>query len=233
MPPAQLACFRAELEPVQLVVKDVLIEQDAAVTGIYFVESGTVSMIAGLEDGSRIEVGLVGPEGIVGLPLLLGGGTAAVEAMVQSEGTALRLSAPSLRAALAEAPALLHLLLRYADAFMAQVAQSAACNGRHHLEQRLARWLLMTHDRVERDQFVMTQEFMSTMLGVRRPGVTLAMGTLQRAGLVRHGGGKLTVLDRPGLEAASCGCYAAGRRHFDWLDRVLERADAPVAAKAL
>ena len=129
----------------------------------------------------RIEVGLVGPEGMVGLPVLLGAETSTLEAMVQVDGVALRLSAAAFRAALTALPTLLGLLLRYVDAFHSQVTQSAACNGRHQIEQRLARWLLMTHDRVEGDSFQMTQEFMAAMLGVRRPGVTLAMSALQRA----------------------------------------------------
>jgi CRP-like cAMP-binding protein len=137
-------------------------------------------------DGVRIEVGLVGPEGMVGLPVLLGAETSTLEAMVQVDGVALRLSAAAFRAALTALPTLLGLLLRYVDAFHSQVTQSAACNGRHQIEQRLARWLLMTHDRVEGDSFQMTQEFMAAMLGVRRPGVTLAMSALQRAGLVQH-----------------------------------------------
>ncbi len=224
LPPAELARFRNWLEPVRLTVKDVLIQPDAEVENLFFVERGTVSMIATLKDGSRVEVGLVGPEGLVGLPLVLGCGNSAIEAMVQSEGLALRLPAARLRVALAEAPALQGLLLRYVDSFSAQVAQTAACNARHQIEQRLARWLLMTNDRVEDDKFVMTQEFMSTMLGVRRPGVTEAIGALRRAGLIEHKSGTLTVLDRAGLEAASCDCYAAVRDRFEWL--YPERAEA-------
>ena len=130
---------------------------------------------------------------------------------------AMRMPAAAFRAALARMPAFLSLLLRYVDAFHVQVSHSAACNSRHHIEQRLARWLLMTHDRVAADSFHMTQEFMSTMLGVRRPGVTLAMGALQRAGLVQHDKGAARVLDRPDLEAASCECYGIVQQRFDWL----------------
>ena len=217
LPPAELDRLWPRLEPVELPLKSVLLMPDVPVESLHFVEAGTVSMIAMLEDGMQIEVGLVGPEGLAGLPLLLGAGTSALEGMVQVRGTALRLPAAALRAALAEAPGLLPLLLRYVDAFHFQVAQSAACNGRHHIEQRLARWLLMTHDRVGGDSFFMTQEFMSTMLGVRRPGVTLAIGALQRAGLVGHEKSHVRMLDRPGLEAASCECYEFVRRRFDWL----------------
>lgn len=217
LPPAELEQLRPRLEPVELPLKSVLLMPDVLVESLHFVEAGTISMIATLEDGTQIEVGLVGPEGVAGLPLLLGAGTSALEGMVQVRGTALRLPAAALRAALVEVPSLLPLLLRYVDAFHFQVAQSAACNGRHHIEQRLARWLLMTHDRVGEDSFFMTQEFMSTMLGVRRPGVTLAIGALQRAGLVQHERSHVRMIDRPGLEAASCECHELVRRRFDWL----------------
>ena len=217
LPLADLERLCPRLEPVELSVKTLLLEPGAAVESVYFVETGTVSMIATLEDGVRIEVGLVGPEGLVGVSLLLGAPTAPLEAIVQVGGTALRMPAAAFRAALAGMPAFLSLLLRYVDAFHVQVSHSAACNSRHHIEQRLARWLLMTHDRVGEDSFLMTQEFMSIMLGVRRPGVTLAIGALQRAGLVRHEKSHVRMIDRPGLEAACCECYELVRRRFDWL----------------
>lgn len=217
LPPADLERLWPRLELVELSLKAVLLTPGAAVDSVHFVETGTVSMIATLGDGTQIEVGLVGPEGMTGLPLLLGASTSPLEGMVQVNGAALRLPAAAFRAALAEMPAFLALLLRYVDAFHFQVAQSAACNSRHQIEQRLARWLLMTHDRVEGDSFSMTQEFMSTMLGVQRPGVTLAIGALQRAGLVQHHRGNMRVLDRPGLEAAACECYETVRKRFDWL----------------
>lgn len=217
LPQADLERLWPRLEAVTLQVKSMLLTPETEVDSVHFVEVGTVSMLALLEEGIPIEVGLVGPEGMIGLPLLLGAPTSPLEGMVQVSGVALRLSAAAFRATLAETPALLALLLRYVDAFHVQVAQSAACNGRHHIEQRLARWLLMTHDRVEGDSFMITQEFMSTMLGVRRPGVTLAVGALQRAGVVRHDRGIAQVLDRPGLEAASCECYGVVRSRYDWL----------------
>jgi CRP-like cAMP-binding protein len=217
LPPTELGRLWPRLERVELLAKAVVLMQDGPVESVHFPETGNVSMITTLEDGTRIEVGMVGPEGMVGLPLLLGSETSALEGMVQVEGWALRMPAAAFRTALAEVPTLLRLLLRYVDAFHTQVAQSAACNGRHQIEQRLARWLLMTHDRVEGDSFIMTQEFMSTLLGVTRPGVTLAIGALQRAGLVQHGRGRLRVLDRPGLEAAACECYEIVQRRFAWL----------------
>ena len=217
LPAEELEHILPRLEPVDLTIKALLMVPDREVESVHFVETGTISMISTLEDGTRIEVGMVGFEGMVGLPVLLGSGSSPWEGMVQIEGRALRLSAPAFRTALAELPSLMRVLLRYTDAVQAQVAQSAACNARHPIEQRLARWTLTTHDRVRTDSFVMTQEFMSTMLGVRRPGVTLAIGALQRAGLVKHERGTLHILDRPGLEAASCECHAIVRRRFAWL----------------
>lgn len=223
LPAEELQRFSARLEPVKLSIKNVLFGNGAPVTAVYFVEAGVVSLITLLEDGTRIEVGIAGVEGIVGLPLLLGAETSPVEAMVQVEGEALRLPAAGFRQALAEAPSLMGLLLRYVDSFGVQVSQTAACNSRHQIEQRLARWLLMTRDRLDTDSFQMTQEFMSTLLGVRRPGVTLALGALQRAGLVRHQRGVVELLDPAGLEAAACECHGVVSQRFAWLGLPVHR----------
>ena len=217
LPSTDLERLWPQLEPVKLSTKSVLLAMDMVVGSAYFIETGVVSMIAVMADGAQVEVGLVGPEGMVGLSLLLGTSTSPLEGLAQVGGTALRLPAAAFRAALAEMPSFLDLLLRYVDTFLFQVAQTAACNGRHRIEQRLARWLLMMHDRVEGDGFPMTQEFMSAMLGVRRAGVTVAIAALQRASLVQHRKGIARLLDRPGLEAASCECYDAIRRRSDWL----------------
>ncbi len=217
LPEAERAALWPQLEPVPLPLMTLLLRPDVPIEAAYFPVSGTVSMVAAMQDGAQIEVGLVGREGMVGLPLLLGAQSSALEALVQAEGEALRLPAADFHASLARLPSLMPLLLRYLDAFHVQVAQTAACNGRHRIEQRLARWLLMTQDRVEADAFTMTQEFLSRMLGVQRPGVTLAVGALGRAGLVRHARGVMHVLDRAGLEAATCECYGIVRRRFDRL----------------
>ncbi len=217
LPDAELELLRPRLEPVELKLKTLMFIPDGPVDSVFFVESGTVSMLAALEDGAQVEVGLVGREGMIGLPLLFGAPTSPVEAIVQASGTASRLPAAAFRTALAELPSLSGLLLRYVDAFHHQVAQTAACNGRHQIEQRLARWILMTHDRIEDDRLVMTQEFMSHMLGVQRPGVNLAVRTLQQAGLVQREKGQLRILDRSGLEAAACECYGAVQRRYAWL----------------
>jgi CRP-like cAMP-binding protein len=202
------------LRPVELVLKQVLHEPDRPIEAVYFLEAGTASMIAPLGGGDALEVGLVGREGLVGLPVVLGTDVAVTEALIQVPGAALRLPAAALKEALAASPALKALSLRYVQAFHAQVTQTAACNGRHVLEERLARWLLMTHDRTDGDVLPMTQEFLSTMLGVRRAGVSVAASILQKAGVIGYAHGQITVLDRPGLETASCECYGAVRRHF-------------------
>ncbi|WP_367617238.1 Crp/Fnr family transcriptional regulator [Plastoroseomonas hellenica] len=205
------------MQHIELPLKAVLFEQDGPLPAVYFIESGTISMIAGLADGAATEVGLVGPEGLAGLPLLLSAPTSPFEAVVQLAGSAWRLPASECQPALLGHAAVAAIMLRYVDSFHFQVAQTAVCNGRHQVEQRLARWLLMTHDRSPGDRFSMTHEFLSKMLGVRRPGVTLALGALTRAGLVQHERGAVHVIDRGGLEAAACECYANVRRRYEWL----------------
>ena len=158
---------------------------------------------------------MVGYDGMVGLPLLHGAGTSHLETLTQIDGVALRLQEAAFRAA-AAGPAFQSILLRYTDAYLTQVSQSGACNGRHSIEQRLARWILMTQDRVRGGAFVMTQEFIAVMLGVRRSGVTQAIGALQRAGLVRHERSTMTILDRSGLEAMSCECYRTVQGRNGW-----------------
>lgn len=217
LPAKELEQILPQLKPVDLVTRTVLITPEQDLESVHFVEDGVVSLVSTLEDGTRIEIGMVGFEGMVGLPILLGTGTSPWEGMVQVNGHGLRMSASAFRTALTELPSLLGLMLRYVDAVQSHIAQTAVCNARHPIEQRLARWLLTTFDRVEGDTFFMTQEFMSTMLGVRRPGVTLAIGALQKAGLVSHGKGTMHVIDRDRLEAAACECHEAVRRRFAWL----------------
>jgi CRP-like cAMP-binding protein len=227
LPPDDLAELLPQFQPVELAIRQVLHEPGKAIGSVYFVETGWVSMLAYMEDGDAAEVGLVGREGMVGLPILLGGDSADLEAMVQATGTALRMDAAALRQALERIPTLRTLLLRYALLHHEQVTRTAACNGRHQIEQRLARWLLMAHDRADGDQFPMTHEFLSMMLGVRRAGVTVAAGVLQKAGLIRYGGGKLQVTDRPGLEAVTCECYGVVRRAQDSLFGLPEEQRSP------
>ena len=214
LPPEDLARLRRSLHPVELPFDLTLYPADGAVEAVLFPETGMVSLIATLEDGEQVEVGIAGKDGLIGLPLVLGDHRSLVEARVQMEGTALRMDAAALRDVMEASAAFRALLLRYTLAFQAQVTMTAACNARHAIEQRLARWLLTAHDRAGADEFPMTHEFMAMMLGVRRPGVSLAAGVLQKAGLIRYARGRMEVTDRPGLEAASCGCYHTDRREF-------------------
>ena len=214
LPPEDLARLRPGLRPVELPFDQTLFPADGAVEAVLFPESGMVSLLAALDDGEQVEVGIVGREGLVGLPLVFGDNRSLVEARVQLEGTALRMDAAALRDGMGESAALRLALNRYAMAFNTQVSLTAACNASHVIEQRLARWLLTAHDRADGDEFPTTHEFLSMMLGVRRPGVSLAAGVLQKAGLIRYVRGRMAITDRPGLEAASCECYHTARREF-------------------
>ncbi len=214
LPPDALAIFLPQLKPVELALRQVLQEPERPIKTIYFPESGWVSILAQLEDGDAAEVGFIGREGFVGLTVLLGGDSNDFEAIVQAPGTALQMDVAAFREAVELIPALRTLLLRYALFHHGQVARTAACNGRHHVDQRLARWLLMAHDRADGDEFPMTHDFLSTMLGVRRAGVTVAAGQLQKAGLIRYERGRIEITDRPGLESVTCECYGTVRRAF-------------------
>ncbi len=214
LPPEDMARLRQRLQPVELYFNRTLYASESTVEAVLFPESGMVSLLATLDDGEQIEVGISGREGLVGLPLVFGDDRSLVEARVQLGGTALRIGAAAFRVEMERSPALRRLLLRYAHAFHVQVTLTAACNARHAIENRLARWLLIAHDRAETDDFAMTHEFISMMLGVRRPGVTIAAGILQKAGLVHYARGRMAIMDRHGLEAASCECYHTARREF-------------------
>ena len=217
LPPDGFAALAPALRPVELDFRQTLHRPDRPLEAAYFPESGMVSMLAPLEEGQTMEVGIVGREGLVGLPVVLGADSATTEALVQMQGAALRVPAPELRDAFGRSAALRAVLLRYAQAHHAQVVQTAACNGQHAVDERFARWMLMAHDRAGGDEFPMTQEFMAMMLGVRRAGISVAAGTLQKAGVIDYAYGRVAVLDRAGLEAASCECYATVRRQYERL----------------
>ena len=202
------------LEAVELPFDQTIYAAGGPVDAVFFVETGMVSLLVSLEDGEQVEAGIAGPEGLIGLPLVYGDSHSLTDARVQMEGTALRIGAAALHAEMDRSAALRGLLLRYALAFHAQVTLTAACNARHAIEHRLARWLLTAHDRAGADEFPMTHEFLSLMLGVRRPGVSIAAGILQKAGLIRYARGRMAIIDRPGLEAASCECYHTVRHEF-------------------
>jgi CRP-like cAMP-binding protein len=207
----------SHLEYVELRRGDVLHEAGEPMTHVYFPYSGTISVVAQMEDGSQVEVGVVGREGMLGLPLVLGTDTAPLRAFTQVSGGAMRMMAGAFKEEVARGGRLYALLLRYAQAFFVQTAQTAACNRLHPMEGRLAKWLLTTKDRAESDTLDLTQEFLSIMLGVRRAGVSEAMGVLKAGGLIGHTRGSLTVLDAEGLERASCECYEVVRNEYDRL----------------
>jgi CRP-like cAMP-binding protein len=216
--PAEYEKLRPDLEPVELSLRMVLHEVDRPVEHVYFAERGVLSMLNHAEDGRAIEVGTIGPEGFVGLPALYDAVSTPSTALVQVPGNGFRLAVAPFRRALRESPPFFALLMRYAQAFLNQVAQSAACNRLHSVEERCARWLLQTQDRVDGDAgFPLTQEFLAQMLGVRRPTVSIAAGMLQQAGIIEYMRGRIRILDRERLEAASCECYGVIRREYDRL----------------
>ena len=214
LPTTDLARLMRSVEPVELIPRQVLHGAHAQISAVYFLESGMVSLIARLERGGAVEVGVIGREGIVGLPLAFGVGSSPDEALVQAPGLALRMDADAFREELDRSPALLALLLRYQCALHAHVSQNAACNGRHLIEQRLARWLLMARDRLNTRELPLTQEMLATMLGVRRAGVTSTLSAMQRAGIIGFSKGRIVILDPRQLESTSCECYAAIRREY-------------------
>jgi CRP-like cAMP-binding protein len=209
--------LRGHLEPVTLEYRRPLYEANQPIEFVYFVESGVASLVNTMSDGKAAEVGTIGNEGVVGLPVLLGDRFAPTQVYVQVPGTALKMSAKFFGTELQRSRSLRIIMLHYAHAFFNQVAQSAACSHFHSLEQRCCRWVLMTRERMPSDDFLLTQEFLGMMLGVQRTSVTLAMGKLQRDGLLRYRRGHVNVLDRPGLEARSCECYEVSKVEFDRL----------------
>jgi CRP-like cAMP-binding protein len=197
----------AGLEEVTLTFGDVLYEPGDTIRHVYFPVTSLVSLLVLADGHLALEVGLIGHEGMVGIPVILGHERSQVRALVQGSGPALRMSSAHLLREFRLSPPLRKELYRYTHALMAQISQTAACNRFHVVERRLARWLLMTHDRVQSDQFRMTHDFLGHMLGVRRVGVTRAAQALQKRGLIRYSRGNIIVLDRKGLESAACECY--------------------------
>jgi len=207
LPPGQFEQLSAELEPVQLQLKEPVYARGQPVPYVYFPNSGVISTVIDLDDGDTVETGLVGREGMSGVSVGLGRSVDAQRAFCQIPGEALRIQSAVFVQALEKNALLRQLVLRYANVVMATLAQNAACNRSHSLEERLARWLLITHDRVDGDEFPLTQEFLAQMLGVRRPTVSLAGAALQKEGVIRYSRGRITIRDRARLEATSCRCY--------------------------
>ena len=218
LPRDVFARLEPELTKVSVALKQTLLEPNRVIEEVYFPVTGVMSLVLELQDGGRAEVGTVGNEGMVGVPVFLGADTSPTRCFSQVPGDALTLPVPKFREALAAADGVLHrLVARYSQAVLNQISQSVACNHLHSIEQRTARWLLMTHDRVGGDEFPMTQEFLAQMLGVRRPSVTIAAGLLEKAGMIAYKRGRITIVDRERLEATSCECYRVVRAEFDRL----------------
>lgn len=206
--------FIAGCDEVALVVSEVLCEPDCPIRHVYFPTGGFISLVAAIDGSSHLEVGLIGSEGMIGTALVLGVATSPLRALVQGAGSSLRMDAPSFRRELARCPALRDTLGRYLHVRMAQLANAIACNRFHVIEARLARWLLMTQDRMHTDALHITHDFLAPILGVRRVGVTRAATSLQKHGLISYRRGNIAIIDRPGLMAASCGCYQADQEAY-------------------
>jgi len=214
LPAAEMKRLLVNLEPVEFAPREIIAPAGDPLTHLYFIESGLVSVVQPLDDGSVVEVGLVGREGFVGLPLVLGTRTSPTEAIVQLKGRAMRIAAKQLREAAQSNRQFAAFLLSFVHAFHIQVAQTAACNARHALQQRLARWLLSAHDRCDGDELTLSHEFLSMMLGRRRAGVTVALGTMKRAGQIGTSRGRIQIIDRRGLEKIACECYRLVRNEY-------------------
>jgi CRP-like cAMP-binding protein len=205
------------LEKVEMPLGEVLYESGATLTHVYFPTTSIVSLLYVMENGASAEIAVVGNEGLVGVALFMGGESTPSRAVVQSAGHGFRLKAQWMKDEFNRAGPVLHLLLRYTQALITQMSQTAVCNRHHSLDQQLCRWLLLSLDRLRGDELVMTQELISNMLGVRREGVTESANKLQQAGLISYARGRITVLDRAGLEKRTCECYAVVKREYDRL----------------
>jgi CRP-like cAMP-binding protein len=217
LPAAEWARWLPALEPVDLALGAVLYESGITMTHVYFPTTAIVSLLYVLENGASAEIAVVGNEGIVGVSLFMGGESTPSRAVVQSAGRAFRLRGQLIKDEFSRSGPVLHLLLRYTQALITQMAQTAVCNRHHSLDQQLCRWLLLSLDRLQVPDLVMTQELIANMLGVRREGVTEAATNLQRAGLISYRRGHITVLDRAGLEQRTCECYAVVKKEYDRL----------------
>jgi CRP-like cAMP-binding protein len=223
LPGDDLSRWLPQLELVEMPLGKALYESGAALSHVYFPTTAIVSLLYVTESGASAEIAVVGNEGVLGIALFMGGDTTPNRAVVQSAGHGYRLRAQAIKVEFSRSVPVMHLLLRYTQALISQMAQTAVCNRHHSLDQQLCRWLLMSLDREQGSELKMTQELIANMLGVRREGVTEAALKLQRAGLIRYWRGHVTVADRPALERRSCECYAVVKKEYD---RLLPRCTA-------
>jgi CRP-like cAMP-binding protein len=217
LPQAELSRWLPELEPVDLPLGQVVYESCSQQTHVYFPTTALISLLGVMETGVSAEIAVVGHEGIVGIALIMGGESTPSRAVVQSAGQGYRMKASAIKNAFERSGPLLHLLLRYTQALITQMAQTAVCDRHHSLDQQLCRWLLLSLDRLEGNELEMTQKRIAHMLGVRREGVTEGAIKLQKAALIRYSRGRITVLERAGLERRSCECYAVVKKEYDRL----------------
>ena len=214
LPAAELARWLPQLESVDMPLGYVVYEPGSTLAHVYFPTTAIVSLLYVMENGASAEIAVVGNDGVVGVSLFMGGGSTPSRGVVQSAGRGFRLKASVMNEEFQRAGPVLHLLLRYTQALITQMAQTAVCNRHHTLDQQLCRWLLLSLDRLQDNKLVMTQELIANMLGVRREGVTEGALKLQRAGLISYTRGRITILDRPGLEKRTCECYAVVRKEY-------------------
>jgi CRP-like cAMP-binding protein len=217
LPPADWARWQTLLEWVDMPLGHVMYESGRTLSHVYFPTTSIVSLLYVMEDGASAEIAVVGKEGLVGISLFMGGESTPSRAVVQSAGQGFRLRARVVKDEFEKPGPVMHLLLRYTQALITQMAQTAVCNRHHSLDQQLCRWLLLSLDRLNSNELAMTQELIANMLGVRREGVTEGAMRLQKLGLIRYARGHITVLDRPGLEARTCECYAVVKKEYDRL----------------
>jgi len=215
--PADWLRWQAQLEWVAMPLGQVLHESGRSLSHVYFPTTAIVSLLYVMADGASAEIAVVGNDGLVGIALFMGGGTTPSRAVVQSAGEGWRLRAAVVKEEFVRPGPVMHLLLRYTQALITQMAQTAVCNRHHTLDQQLCRWLLLSLDRLRGNEIVLTQELIANMLGVRREGVTEAALRLQRRNLIHYARGRITVLDRKGLEASTCECYAVVKKEYDRL----------------
>lgn len=217
LPAEEFERLKPDLEPVSLVLGVVLYESGEQLQYIYFPTTAIVSLLYIMENGSTAEIGMAGNDGLVGVALFMGGSTTPSRAVVQSAGNAFRLRSKTLQTAFGSGGVFQKILLRYTQSLMTQISQTAVCNRLHTVEQQLCRWLLINHDLLQTNKLIMTHDLIANMLGVRREGVSIAAGNLQKKGLIKYVRGTITMLDREGLEAAACECYQVVKDEYDRL----------------